>query len=1169
MTHGSINRTPTNAPKLAIQGDSGPASPCAPASRLRQRVAMACCAMAFFCGLVVLVGWIMHIRLLADVSSDRIPMAPSTACVFLLLGGGVFLRCRWPSQPLTGWFGFLVVFCTTAMSALALAGPLLHFELPVDQWLAPTPARLGEIPTGRMSPLTALVFLATAVAFLLELRPFGHRRLCRHATAALALAALLTSLIVLLSYAAGAPLFYGSNTVPMSLPTASASALLAFGILVTSGIDGWLLALLGTGSNDPTARSCRPMGSAIVTFLILFLGIGTAGLFYVKHQINVARQNEVDELSAVANLKVKNILAWRAERLSDGRAIMADSFACQAAREFLADPARGDVRSPLLAWLESIREHNQSLRAVLLDPQLTVQLASPEDKTYFDPIAAGFAAEALRTRQAALSDLHLSRFSGELHFDLAIPLVPSSVVPASDTSSAVSASQEPSGVIVLEVDPRKSILPELEEWPTSSRTAETVLVRREGDEVVFLSNLRHGTDPPLTLRVRTDQQLNLLAALAMRGQEGTLEGVDYRNVPVLGVVQPVPDTPWFLVAKEDVAEFQEPLHAQLWATGLILFGLVAVAGLSVCLTQRRRGEQWLRKELASEQDRAQVREELREAKDYTDNIMRSMIDMLAVVAPDGRIDLVNQATCDRLGYAEHELIGQPASLLFSEEEEEEEEEDTPQYILSREALPVQWTVLRRLVKDGFIRNIEKSLRVKNGGTIPVLVSGSVMKGHDDTARGIVCVAQDITERKRAEAELRLAKKAAEAANQAKSEFLANMSHEIRTPMTAILGFVEILLERGNIQDAPPERIEACQTIKRNGEYLLRLIDDILDLSKIESGKMATERLACSPCGLVAEVTSLMRVRAVAKGLSLKIEYAGPVPETIQTDPTRLRQVLINLLGNAIKFTETGDVRLVIRFVDGGHDSTLQFDIVDHGLGMTQEQVARLFRPFMQADTSTTRKFGGTGLGLAISKRLAGLLGGDITVVETRPGAGTRMRITVAIGPLDGVKMITDPLAATVLAADGTSALASGDHPGVLDCRILLAEDGPDNQRLIAHVLKKAGAAVTVVENGRLAVDAALLARDQGRAFDVILMDMQMPVMDGYAATRSLRELGYTRPILALTAHAMAEDRQKCLDAGCDDYASKPIQRQALLRQVGEWMLRAQCDADPQPVVARA
>ncbi len=392
---------------------------------------------------------------------------------------------------------------------------------------------------------------------------------------------------------------------------------------------------------------------------------------------------------------------------------------------------------------------------------------------------------------------------------------------------------------------------------------------------------------------------------------------------------------------------------------------------------------------------------------------------------------------------------------------------------------------------------------------------------------------------------------AEAANRSKSEFLANMSHEIRTPMTAILGFAEALLDEPGQEEAPPERREAVETIRRNGEHLLGVINDILDLSKIEAGKLDVESTTCSPAAVVAEVAALMRLRAEEKGLALHVEYDGSIPNTIRTDPLRLRQILINLVGNAVKFTETGRVRIVVRLVqvtDGA--PRLRFDVIDTGIGLTEEHRAGLFQPFTQADSSMTRKFGGTGLGLTISKRFAQMLGGDI-VVDSVPGKGSTFSLVVETGPLDGVALGGKTKQAELLRTMATDAPPKPDPPANVTpgCRTLLAEDGPDNQRLIAWILTKAGAHVTVAENGRVAVDEALAADDRAEPFDLILMDMQMPVLDGYLATRELRARGYRRPIIALTAHAMPEDRAKCLDAGCDDYATKPIDRHRLLKLV--------------------
>ncbi len=383
---------------------------------------------------------------------------------------------------------------------------------------------------------------------------------------------------------------------------------------------------------------------------------------------------------------------------------------------------------------------------------------------------------------------------------------------------------------------------------------------------------------------------------------------------------------------------------------------------------------------------------------------------------------------------------------------------------------------------------------------------------------------------------------AQAANQAKSEFLANMSHEIRTPMTGILGYGDLICD----PTVPLEdRLKYGDIIRRSGTHLLTILNDILDISKIESGRMKLSIGEFSPVELVREVMQLMRTQADEKGLRFELEYSGPLPAKVESDQIRVRQVLINLVGNAIKFTEEGSVRFVVGTepVPGTDRTFLRFDVADTGMGIDAEDLPTLFDAFSQADTSLTREVGGTGLGLAISKRLALMLGGSISVAS-EIGKGSTFTLRLDVGAIDA-SSLEDPGAAPA-PPEESDRPARESTAQTLERRVLLVEDGAVNQLLISTVLKKAGADVEVADDGRAGCRAARVARDDGRPFDLILMDMQMPVMDGYEATRQLRNEGFTLPIIALTAHAMAGDRDKCIAAGCTDYATKPIDRQGLI-----------------------
>ena len=373
----------------------------------------------------------------------------------------------------------------------------------------------------------------------------------------------------------------------------------------------------------------------------------------------------------------------------------------------------------------------------------------------------------------------------------------------------------------------------------------------------------------------------------------------------------------------------------------------------------------------------------------------------------------------------------------------------------------------------------------------------------------------------------------------KNDMLATLSHEVRTPMTAILGYVDLLQDCDDEAEAAELRDEAIDTIRKSVQHLLQVINNTLDMSKLESGKLCVERIAMNPWAIVEDVVTLMMSPAQTKGLTVQACRSGRIPTQIASDPTRLRQILINLVSNAIKFTDSGKITIrVTSSEDAIRGRLIQFTVSDTGQGMSPEELATVaqFHAFQQANDSTTRKFGGSGLGLHISNAFANLLGGGIEV-ESQPGAGSTFKVT--IGAYEAVDPVTP-------AADGTV------HDSMLPlsgARLLIAEDALDHQRLLKVILERAGAEVVIADNGVVALDVYRESIEQAKPFDAVLMDVEMPELDGHEATKQFRALGYRGPVIALTAHDSPADREHCYQAGCSDYAMKPINRKNLVSLV--------------------
>jgi PAS domain S-box-containing protein len=439
---------------------------------------------------------------------------------------------------------------------------------------------------------------------------------------------------------------------------------------------------------------------------------------------------------------------------------------------------------------------------------------------------------------------------------------------------------------------------------------------------------------------------------------------------------------------------------------------------------------------------------------------------------------------------------------------------------------------KNCVESGSQWDQEITFKTVHGEDIPVLSRGVPVRDEYGNIQCWAGIHLDISRQKKAEAALIRAKEEADAANAAKSRFLANMSHEIRTPLGAIVGFSEIL---ASSDQSPKEKAECAAIIKRNGSLLSGIINDILDLSKVEAGHFSIEKSPIDLLDLLNDIRSGLSLCASEKNLCLSFECAAHLPSWIETDAIRLKQILTNIVGNAIKFTEKGFVTVRVSSRQKQQEKVLRFEVEDSGCGLSQSESNKLFEPFSQADASTTRQFGGTGLGLALSRRLAQLLGGNVFLLRSTPSEGSTFVVEIPQETLS-----VDP----PLGALGQSNLTTTMNHSLMGMKVLVVEDSPDNRLLMTTILRRAGAITDVAENGLEGVKKAMTENHH-----VILMDVQMPVMDGYVAATQLRQQGYSKPIIALTAHALMDDRLKCLKHGFDDHISKPVTPQQLIQGI--------------------
>ncbi|MEW5770760.1 MAG: ATP-binding protein [Pseudomonadota bacterium] len=845
---------------------------------------------------------------------------------------------------------------------------------------------------------------------------------------------------------------------------------------------------------------------ALFASLALFILLGGMVLYL---RLTDATQREVHEnLQAVAELKREAIASWLREREGDCEVAARDPLIAAGLAEALAgDPASRARLARHLANLSSLYGY-QAVH--ILDARGRIVLSSQTagaPHPHGDPGKFALPAYrvamtgALATGQVQMIDLHRH---AEGYVDMGFM----AVIHAAGGY-----------LLYFDVDPARSLYPLLRSWPLPSRTGESLLVRHEGGRVLFLNELRHRSDAALRLSLPLSAP-GLPSARALRG-EPFVVGEDYAGIPVIAATTPIPGTDWMLVAKVDQEEALARLRALAWATGAgVLLALLCAGVVVVLLSQRQR--------LARAALVAHSEANLRQILDHA-------ADAVFIASRQGRIEYANRRACALLGYSAEELRARTildiTSVMFWPQATRDIEE--------------------KLVAGGELHG-EYQLVDKHGETVPVEVNAVTLP--DGRLFGSC---RDITERKRHEemlrqyqeglegmvaartAELEEARDRAERLAHAKSEFLANMSHELRTPLNGVLGFAEIGLRasagRGKAS-------EAFDKIIHSGRLLLNVINDILDFSKIEAGRLKTEHIPFAIEPLLRECLELVRGTAREKGLALQLTCAPDLPAATLGDPLRLQQVLLNLLGNAVKFTASGEVVLAA----AREADTLVLRVADTGIGMSPALLRQVFQPFTQADASTTRRFGGTGLGLPISKQLVGLMGGELRV-ESSPGKGSvfEVRLPCPAAP--------EPTAAPTT-VPGTAPEDAGDAaPSLAGLRLLVAEDNEINRMVIQELLAGEGGALTLVGDGRQAVEAVRAAGPDG--FDLVLMDVQMPEMNGYDATRAIHAIDPELNVVGQTAHALPEEREKCLQAGMADQLSKPLERDELIATILMWARR--------------
>lgn len=926
-----VRETEDNATSGPLPDDRG-------AGRFRILISI-CATFVAAVGVVAILGWALDLPVLASLGSGKIPVAPDTALMFVLYSGAILLRTYLPNSQVSYRAGLFLIAAGALIAAVLFVLSLLGIRLEAEHLGFTVVNKPGELQVGYMSPVTAFSFLLSSISYLLSLLSSSKRRQPANIAFWVACSVIVTGSTLVLAYLYGSPILYGTAFIPPAALTSMAFIALGTALLALS-------APRARQSLQNLESTRRASYLFFMVFVVLALGIVIAGFMYFRNYESRHRTEIERQLSAIAELKGDELVHWRKERLMDAELFFKNPNFFGLVRNYMQRPDDTEVAARLGTWLQHVQSGHEYDRVFLLDASGRERMSASEAQPISRYLIQG-AEEVLRTKKLTFADFYRNEYDGLVYLAILIP-----IFDERDRKPAV-------GTLVLRIDPEKYLYPFINRWPTPSKTAETLLVRREGDEALFLNELRFQKNAALNLR-RPLAQNELPAAQAVLGRKGIMEGRDYRGVRVIADLRPVADSPWFLVSRMDISEVYGPMREILWMTIVLVLTLLIGAGAAFGMVWRQQLTQFYRM-------KCETTEALNESRERLGLLIEGVKDhAIIMLDPNGNVMSWNPGAERINGYSEEEIIGRNFSCFYPQEYIEQDK-------------PVQ--ELKEAVAKGRFEGEGWRVR-KDGARFWADVVITALYDKDGLLRGFAKITRDVTERKRAEDRLNETLTDLQRSNKELEQFAYVASHDLQEPLRMVASYTQLLAERyeNQLDDKAKKFIHYAV----DGAVRMQLlINDLLVFSRIGTRGRPPEPVEAY--AVLEEAKNNMKMNID----EAKAIITNDVLPEVRADASQLVQVFQNLIGNAVKFRGTDDPKIQISARDEGVEWL--FSVNDNGIGMEQQYADKVFVIFQRLHTK--EEYPGSGIGLAICKKIVERHGGRIWF-ESEPGKGTTFYFTI-------------------------------------------------------------------------------------------------------------------------------------------------------------------------------